>query len=94
MARWHSANVLKTGPDARHLWQFAAHNGTFELLHQEVRPPGEPLSSNLVRKDWQTLWQKKLNVAWLPPEKVFLRAIRLLDHIEIHRDRAPEPRWR
>ena len=77
MARWHSANVLKTGPDARHLWQFAAHNGTFELLHQEVRPPGEPLSSNLVRKDWQTLWQKKLNVAWLPPEKVFLRAIRL-----------------
>ena len=77
MARWHSANVLKTGPEARTLWQFAAHNGTFELLHQEARLPGEPLSPQVVRKDWQTLWQKKLNVAWLPPEKVFLRAVRL-----------------
>jgi hypothetical protein len=28
-------------------------------------------------KDWQTLFRPKLNIAWLPPEKVFLRAVQL-----------------
>ena len=26
-----------------------------------------------VTKDWRSLWQHKLNIAWLPPERVFLR---------------------
>ena len=35
--------------------------------------PGEPLPARLVAKDWRSLWQRKLNIAWLPPEQVFLR---------------------
>ena len=27
----------------------------------------------LIAKDWRSLWQRKLNIAWLPPEHVFLR---------------------
>ena len=40
-------------------------------------PRGEPLPARLVAKSWTSLWQPKLNVAWLPPESVFLRVIEL-----------------
>ena len=30
-------------------------------------------AGQIVAKDWRSLWQRKLNIAWLPPEKVFLR---------------------
>ena len=29
--------------------------------------------AGLIAKDWQTLFQPKLNIAWLPPDQVFLR---------------------
>src|SRR5262249_57228557 len=38
---------------------------------------GEPLPSHIVNKDWRALWQRKLNVAWLAPEHVFLRVVHL-----------------
>jgi hypothetical protein len=31
----------------------------------------------MATKDWQTLFRHKLNIAWLPADKVFLRAIQL-----------------
>jgi len=31
MAHWHSCNVLRTGDDARQLWQFDARAGGFAL---------------------------------------------------------------
>lgn len=36
-----------------------------------------PLPVRFVGKSWSSLWQPKLNVAWLPPEEVFLRVIEL-----------------
>ena len=38
---------------------------------------GEPLPYALVTKTWRSLWQRKLNVAWLPAESVFLRVAHL-----------------
>ena len=71
MARWDSCNILQAGADAQRVWQF---NKTFKLnREQTVRPP-EPLPAGLVGKSWGALFQKKLNVAWLPPEHVFIRA--------------------
>jgi hypothetical protein len=35
------------------------------------------LPAKLVTKDWRALWQKKLNIAWLPAEQVFLRVVHL-----------------
>ncbi len=37
----------------------------------------EPAPRSAVGKDWQSLVHHKLNVAWLPSDKVFLRAIQL-----------------
>jgi Tfp pilus assembly protein PilN len=76
MARWHSCNVLQVGANSRRVWQFDC-NGSFKLEREQTIPPGQPLPPNLVAKSWRTLWQKKLNVAWLPPENVFLRVLQL-----------------
>src|SRR6266850_4563462 len=77
MARWHSCNVLHAGKANRQLWQFNAGGNKFNLLRQESKLPGEPLSQKLVAKDWATLFQPRLNVAWLPADKVFVRVAQL-----------------
>jgi len=74
---YHSCNILQVGPQSRQIWQFDAGNGSFGLNRQQVSPAGEPLPSSLVAKDLRSLFQRKLNVAWLPPENVFLRVIQL-----------------
>ncbi|MGC9941806.1 MAG: hypothetical protein ABSE48_08210 [Verrucomicrobiota bacterium] len=77
MARWNSCNILQFAPDAKKLWQFDAKGGGF-VLGREVRVPhADPLPPKFVAKKWASLWQPKLNVAWLPPENVFLRVIEL-----------------
>jgi hypothetical protein len=74
MARWHSCNILQTASDANRLWQFDARSGV--LSRESVAAPGQPLPSS-VAKSWNSLWQPRLNVAWLPPENVFLRVVEL-----------------
>jgi hypothetical protein len=77
MPRWNSCNVLQAAPDANRLWQFGAKGGNFVLDREQKIPGGVPLPPRLVAKSWSSLWQPKLNVAWLPPESVFLRVIEL-----------------
>ena len=75
MARWNSCNILQTAPDANRLWQFDAKSGA---LNREISSPtGQPLPAKYVAKSWTSLWQPKLNVAWLPPENIFLRVVEL-----------------
>lgn len=77
MARWHSCNVFQTGKDSRQLWQFTVSGDAFNLAREEKKLPTEPLTAKLISKDWHTLLQKKLNVAWLPADKIFLRVMHL-----------------
>ncbi|MGB7768893.1 MAG: hypothetical protein WBN22_08580 [Verrucomicrobiia bacterium] len=77
MARWQSCNILHVGAKAQHLWQFDARGGAFALKREHGGAPGEPLPPKLAAKSWHSLWQPRLNVAWLPPENVFLRVIEL-----------------
>jgi hypothetical protein len=75
--RWHSCNVLRIGREARQIWHFATGNGEVTLsTEQRLARPG-PLPAKLVTKDWRALWQRKLNIAWLPAEQVFLRIVHL-----------------
>jgi len=74
MARWNSCNILQTTGDTRLLWQFSG-NGK---MQREVAPlPTEGLPAGIIAKDWQTLFQPKLNVAWLPADQVFLRVVQV-----------------
>jgi hypothetical protein len=77
MARWNSCNLLHVAPDAKRVWQFDAKGGGFVLAREQRVPHTEALPGKLVAKSWTTIWQPKLNVAWLPPENVFLRVIEL-----------------
>ncbi len=73
MARWHSCNVLHAGAGTCQLWRFDARNGEFVLNRGQESPAGQPLPGRFVAKGWRDLFQPKLNLAWLPPEHVFLR---------------------
>jgi hypothetical protein len=77
MARWYSANVLETMPGGRRLWRFAAKGGHFLFDQEKTLTLSETAPSSLVGKDWQSLLRPKLNVAWLPADKVFFRAVQL-----------------
>ncbi len=77
MARWQFCNILQVDDGAHRLWQFDAKGGGFALNREHHAAPGESLPFNVIAKTWRSLWQPKLNVAWLPPENVFLRVIEL-----------------
>ena len=77
MIRWHSCNILQLAPDASRLWHFDAKGGGFALGREHTAAIDERLSPRLVAKSWSSLWQPRLNVAWLPPENVFLRVVEL-----------------
>lgn len=77
MSRWNSCNILHLAPEAKRLWHFDAKGKGF-VLGRELRVPHtEPVPAALVVKSWSSLWQPKLNVAWLPAENVFLRVVEL-----------------
>ena len=71
--RWHFCNVLDAGANARRVWQFDARTDAFNLNRELTARNGEQLPPNIVAKSWSSLFQRKLNVAWLPAENVFLR---------------------
>ncbi|MDQ6630323.1 MAG: hypothetical protein M3Y82_01025, partial [Verrucomicrobiota bacterium] len=77
MARWHSATVLNVTPEKRQVWQFSANNDGFILAREKNIPAAEPLPAKIISKDWHSLGKKKLNIAWINSEKVFLRVLQL-----------------
>jgi hypothetical protein len=68
-----SCNILQVGAQEQHLWQFDARGRGFALNREQTSAGGERLPARIISKDWRSLWHSKLNVAWLPPEQVFLR---------------------
>jgi hypothetical protein len=75
MARWNSCNVLQTATEGGRLWQFDAKKAGFALSQERALKDGEMPGSTT--KTWSSIWQPKLNVAWLPFESVFLRVVQL-----------------
>lgn len=76
-ANVQQCNVLQTGGEARQVWQFAVRSGRVSLHREQKVPSGESFPSHVGQKDWRSLWQPKLNVAWLPSDQVFLRVVHL-----------------
>jgi len=77
MARWNSCNILHVAPDAKRVWHFDAKGGGFVLNREQRVAHTEKLPAKGIAKQWSSLWQPKLNIAWLPAETVFLRVIEL-----------------
>jgi hypothetical protein len=70
-------NVLEGTAATRHLWQFNARGRGFVLAREHTSAAGQSLPARVINKDWTALWQRKLNIAWLPPEQVFVRVAQL-----------------
>jgi hypothetical protein len=68
----HSANRAR----ANRLWQFDAKGGGFRF-GPRTSTGGRAAAGATSPNRGVHLWQPKLNVAWLPPENVFLRVIEL-----------------
>jgi hypothetical protein len=74
--RWHQANVVLLRGQTKELWQFAVGD-QFNLAHHESFTDPAVLPAQRVKKSWQALFQKQLNIAWVPTEMVFLKALQL-----------------
>ena len=77
MKRLHSCNILQTLSDSRHLWQFGFDDGKAVQGGENIGTLDTPLPASWVAKDLRGLWQRRVNLAWFPPENVFLRVIQL-----------------
>ena len=80
--RWQSANVLEVGAsqlggEFRKLWGFNASRRGFTLSQEHSVAEPDPLPAKMVAKDWRSLFQPRLNVAWLAEDQVFLRVLQL-----------------
>jgi hypothetical protein len=72
-----ACNVLEVGPQARQVWQFDARGAKYVLTREQTCLENDALPVHMIGKDWRSLFQRKLNIAWLPPESVFLRVTQL-----------------
>ncbi len=73
----HTCNVVQVSPTGRQFWQFGVEKGNPSLKSNLAVGPASVLPAKLVGKDWRTIYQPRLNLAWLGAEKVFLRVVQL-----------------
>ena len=73
----HACNVLALDGDARRLHHFAVGKMGPSASGVSEVAPGKPLPAHLVARDWRLLVRSRLDVAWMPCESVFLRAVQL-----------------
>lgn len=73
----HACTVLVPGKGDRHLYQFAVQKGAASPAGQWDVAADKPLPAHVVSRDWRLLLRSRLDIAWMPPESVFLRAVQL-----------------
>lgn len=74
---YQGCNVLASVPEGRRLWQFTVGKDKVTATGELALAAAKPLPRNAVARDWRHLLRPKLNVAWLPLEQVFVRAVQL-----------------
>jgi hypothetical protein len=70
----NSCHILEVGPDARRLWQYSVSGGQVKLAHEYTLPAAQPLPP---KAGAISILQRRLNIAWLPADQVFLRVVQL-----------------
>ncbi|MSU84735.1 MAG: hypothetical protein EXS21_06415 [Pedosphaera sp.] len=73
----HACNVLSLRNGERHLYHFAVNKSSAVPAGQWEVAADKPLPANVVLRDWRLLIRSRLDIAWMPPESVFLRAVQL-----------------
>jgi len=76
-SRPQSCSLLRMEESSARVWSFSTGGAKVELVADKTFAPAEPLPPRLVAKSWREFLQPRLNIAWLPPESVFLRVLQL-----------------
>ena len=71
--KWSSCNLLEPATEGSRLCQFSVSSKKVKLTGDLRVAEGDDPPAKAVGKDWSDLLSRKLNIATLPPEKVFLR---------------------
>ena len=74
---WKSCNLIEPSSAGSRLWQFSVSSKKVKLGGDLSVPEGENPPAKVVTKPWTDMFSRKMNIASLPPEKVFLRAVDL-----------------
>lgn len=74
---WQFCNVLRTGADGRQVWQFEHRSEGLRLAADHRSLASDPMPLGLVGRNWSQLVRPRLNIAWLPAQRVFIRALHL-----------------
>jgi hypothetical protein len=75
--RWPSCNVFQLGPERHQVWHFDPRGKKYAPRGSQMLAASQPMPARIAGKPWQTLLQPRVNVAWLPPEQVFLRIVQV-----------------
>ena len=75
--KWSSCNLLEPATEGSRLCQFSVSSKKVKLSGDLRVADLIELPAKVVGKDWSDLLSRKLNIATLPPEKVFLRVVEL-----------------
>lgn len=71
---FHSCNVLDLRGDAARLWHFGVSGNQLRLGAESTVASGALVPPKIAGR---SLLTRRLNIAWLPPEQVFLRVVQL-----------------
>ena len=88
--------MLEPAAQGSRLWQFSVSSKKVKLSGDLRVAEGDDPPAKAVAKDWRDLLSRKLNIATLPPEKVFLRVVELpeCEPDELLPRIYPRSRWR
>lgn len=75
--RLTSCNVFAADTAARRFWRFEAADGKPKLEANVTVPADKPAPPKLAARDLKSLFQTRVNIAWLPAAQVFLRVVQL-----------------
>ncbi len=73
----HQCNVLHASATGRQLWHFGVDKGNPSLRTTSSVGSAVSFPQKFVGKDWQNIYQPRINVAWFTSEKVFVRVVQL-----------------
>ncbi len=74
---WSSCNLIEPAIEGSRLWQFSASSKKVRLSGDLRVPENEEPPAKIVSKTWTDIFSRKMNIATIPTEEVFLRVVNL-----------------
>ena len=74
---WSSCNLIEPSIEGSRLWQFSSSSKKVRLTGDLRITENDSPPAKIVSKTWTDIFSRKMNIATIPTEKVFLRVVNL-----------------